>query len=134
MKLVVAALTIAALCTACGLQVQSADLFLLTRAGPGKKLTLLFNDSGTVSCNGAASKSLPDPLLLQARDLAASLDKDAKAKLRIPAGARTVYRYTVTLQDGSISFPDTAAAQHSELAQAELLTVQVAQGSCGLSG
>ncbi len=118
----------------CGFDVQSPDLFVLTRTGASSKLTLLFNDSGTVRCNGAAAKPLPDPLLLQARDLATSLDGDAKAQLRIRAPADSVYTYTVTLQDGTISFPDTAGAHHSELAQAQQLTLSVAQGVCRLSG
>jgi hypothetical protein len=41
-----------------------------------------------------------------------------------------VYRYTVKLQDGTISFPDTAGAAHRELAQAELFTTQIADGPC----
>jgi hypothetical protein len=120
----------AILIAGCGLNVQSPDLFVLTRAGAGQKLTVLVNDSGTVSCNGAASKPLSDPLLLQARDLASNLDNDAKSKLRIAFGPRAVYRYTVKLQDGTISFPDTAGAAHRELAQAELFTTQIADGPC----
>jgi hypothetical protein len=118
----------------CGLDVQSPDLFVLTRTGQGKSLTLLVNDGGTIRCNGGASKSLPDSMLLVARDLANSLNTDAKAKLRIPAGAGSVFSYTVKLSDGTISFPDTAARSHNELAQAELFAVQAAQGPCGLSG
>ena len=114
----------------CGLNVQSPDLFVLTRAGAGQKLTVLVNDSGTVRCNGGASKPLPDPLLLQARDLASKLDTDAKSNLRIAPGPNTVNRYTVKLQDGSISFPDTAGAAHRELAQTELFATQVADGPC----
>lgn len=114
----------------CGLNVQSPDLFVLTRAGAGQKLTVLVNDSGTVRCNGGASRPLPDPLLLQARDLASKLDDDAKSKLRIPPGPHTVNRYTVKLQDGSISFPDTAGAAHRELAQTELFATQIADGPC----
>src|SRR5579875_3410657 len=36
----------------CGLNVQSPDLFLLTRRGQGQTLTLLVNDDGTVRCDG----------------------------------------------------------------------------------
>jgi hypothetical protein len=125
-----AVVVVAGLLTGCGLGVQSPDLFVLSRVGEGQKLTVLINDSGTVSCNGRASKSLPDPLLLQARDLASSLDNDAKSKLRIPAGPHSVYQYTVKLQDGTISFPDTAASTHRELAQAELFAVRLAEGPC----
>jgi hypothetical protein len=112
------------------LSVQSADLFLLTRTGGGPKLTLLLSDGGTVRCNGAPAKPLSDKLLLQARDLANTLDTDAKQHLALPRTSNTVAVYTVKLNDGTISFPDTAARTHRELAQLELLTVQIAQGPC----
>ena len=114
----------------CGLNVQSPDLFLLSRTGQGRSLTLLVNDGGTIRCDGSTPRPLADPLLLSARDLATELDNDAKSGLRIPAGARSVYRYTVKLQDGTISFPDTAGADHPELAQAELFVLQALSGPC----
>ena len=114
----------------CGLNVQSADLFVLTRSGQGAQLTELVSDGGTIRCNGRAARALPDPLLLQARQLASDLDKDAKAKLHIPTGPATVYTFTMKLQNGTISFPDTAGAQHPELARAEQFALQ-AQGACG---
>jgi hypothetical protein len=120
----------------CGFNVQSPDLFVLTRTGQGQKLTLLVNDGGTIRCNGAAAKNLPDPLLLQARDLAGGLGGDAQENLRLPSAPKSVYRYTIRLQQGTISFPDTAAASgnYPRLAQAEQFTVQAAQQGCGLSG
>jgi hypothetical protein len=130
-RLLLAALAL--LVSACGLAVQSADLFLLTRTGAGSRLTLLINDSGTISCNGGAPKHLADPLLLRARDLAASLDTDAKSKLRIRPSKNSIYSYSVKLQDGTLRFPDTAALEHPELAQAESFTLQVGQRSCGVS-
>jgi hypothetical protein len=123
----------AAVSTGC-LSVQAGDLFLLTRTGAGPRLTLLVNDGGTVRCNGGAAKPLPDKLLLQARDLSSTLDDDAKNHLHIPRSANAVASYSVKLKDGTISFPDTSASAHSELAQLELLTVQIARGPCGLSG
>lgn len=117
----------------CGLDVQSADLFLLTRTGAGRKLTLLVNDSGTIRCDGGRAKTLPDPLLLDARDLATNLGSDVQHKLN-PGGRAGVYTFTVRLQQGTLTFPDTAAARHSELARAELFALQAAQGPCGLPG
>lgn len=117
----------------CGFQVQSPDLFVLTRVGLGRPLSIVVNDGGTIRCNGGSARTLPDPLLLQARDLATSLDNDAKAGLRIARSPRTVATYTVKLQDGTISFPDTAGATHSELAQAEQFALQAASGPCGLA-
>jgi hypothetical protein len=127
---------LAALVAGCGLSVQAPDLFLLTRTGQGARLTLLVNDAGTVRCDGGRALSLPDPLLLTARDLARSLSGDAKANLRIAPASDSVYRYTIKLQSGTVSFPDTAPAtgRYPALARAELFTVQTAQQVCGLSG
>jgi hypothetical protein len=118
----------------CGLGVQSPDLFLMTRTGQGRALTMLVNDGGTIRCDGGRTRPLADPLLLRARDIATGLDSDAKHGLRIPAPANSAFRYTIKLQDGTISFPDTAAARHPELAQVELFAVQAAQQACGLGG
>jgi len=118
----------------CGFGVQSADLFLLHRQGGGRPLTLLVGDGGTVSCNGAAAKPISDALLIAARDLAVDLDKDAKARLRLPPRAGSVYSFTIKLQDGTVAFADTGAAAHRELARAELFAVQTAQQVCGLPG
>ncbi len=132
---VIAVLLLAILLLAgCGFNVESPDLFLLTRTGLGRPLTLLVNDSGTIRCDGGKAKPLPDTLLIQARDLAQNLDGDAKAKLRIPKAPDSVALYTIRLQDGTIEFPDTAGARHQVLAQAELFAVQAAQQACGLAG
>jgi hypothetical protein len=114
----------------CGLNETSPDLFLLKRTGQGQTLTLLVNDAGTIRCDGRAARPISDQLLLQARDLASTLDQDAKAKLQIAAAANSITFYSVRLQDGTITFPDTAAGTHHELAQAELFAVQAAQGPC----
>lgn len=126
-----AALIFAALAAVgCGLEVQQPDLFLLTRTGNGPKVTLLLNYGGTVRCNGTKTKQVPSKLLLQARNLTSSLNRDARHHLRIAPPHNSVYRYRVKLQDGTIEFPDTAAAHHSELAQLELIAVALLQGPC----
>jgi hypothetical protein len=118
----------------CGLNVASADLFVLSRTGQGKSLTLLVNDGGTIRCDGGKAKSLPDSLLLDARDIANDLGQDAKNKVPLAPARGTVFSYKVTLKDGSVVFGDTAASSHPELARAELFALQAAQGPCGLSG
>jgi hypothetical protein len=132
--LILVSIAAAALC-GCGLNVQSPDLFTLSRTGQGKALSLLVNDSGTIRCDGGKTKALPDPLLLAARDLADDLNKDAQDKLKVPPpAANSVFSYKITLQQGTVSFSDTAARSHPELTRAELFAVQAAQGPCGLSG
>jgi hypothetical protein len=73
-------------------------------------------------------------LLIRARALAHDLDADARAKLSIPRSRNTVAMYRIKLENGTITFPDTAASRHKELAGAELFAVQAAQQACGLSG
>jgi hypothetical protein len=122
-----------ALLAGCGFNVQSADLFHVTRTGQGQKLTLLVNDGGTIACNGGKPKALPDRLLLQARDLSTKLNDDAKTKRRFTAGAGSVFSYTVKVQNGTFTFPDTAAGARKELSQLELFVVQAAADPCGIS-
>jgi hypothetical protein len=125
---------VAALLAGCGFDVEEPDLFLVTRTdAQGHRLSLLVNDSGTIACNGGKPKNLPDPLLLQARDLATSLNDDVSAKLRFPASARSVFSYMVRVQNGTMYFPDTAALSRKELSDLELFVIQAAANPCGLS-
>jgi hypothetical protein len=127
-------LVLAAFVTGCGFEVQEPDLFLVTRTGAqAKRLSLLVNDDGTISCDKGKPKNLPDPLLLQARDLATTLNADVSAKLRFPTSARSVYTYTVKVQNGTMSFPDTAGLSRKELSDLELFVVQAAANPCDLS-
>jgi hypothetical protein len=133
-RVAVASVLVAALLGGCGFDVQEPDLFLVTRTGAhGQKLSLLVNDGGTISCDGGKPKNLPDPLLLQARDLASSLNADVSAKLRFRSSARSVYSYTVKVQNGTLFFPDTAALSRKELSDLELFVVQAGANPCGLS-
>jgi hypothetical protein len=133
MRLRAAAVFIAAafLLAGCGLDVESPDLFQVTRSGPGPKLTMLVNGSGTISCNGGTAKQLPDPLLLQARALSDTLNNDVK--LHFARNAHSVFSYTVKVPNGTFTFPDTAASARKELAQLELFVVQAGADPCGLS-
>jgi hypothetical protein len=123
-----------AMLSACGLAVQSPDLFLLTRTGQGTKLTLLVSDGGTIRCNGSKPRAISDPMLIQARDLAVNLAPDASSSLSLPAGRGTIFSFRIKLQQGTITFSDRDTTGHRELAQAELFAVQAAQQACGLSG
>ncbi len=123
----------AVLLTGC-FDVQSPDLFLLTRTSNGHKLTLLVNNSGTISCNGGKAKPISSSALIQARDLSDDLANDASAKLSIPATPSTVNYFKIKLEQGTVEFPDRAAQGHKPLAEAELFALQAAQTECGLNG
>ena len=128
-----AALAAAALVTGCGLAVQSPDLFGVMRTGGGKQLTMVVNDGGTIRCNGKPAKPLTDRLLLVARSLTGQLDPDALKKLDPPSPPRSFYRFKVSLQKGTFSFPDTSAFHRPELAKLEQFVLE-ALPSCGLGG
>ena len=130
----IAAVSISAMLIGCGLDVQSPDLFVLTRTGEGPRLSLLVNDAGTIRCNGAKAKPISDPLLISARDLSDDLAQDAGAKLTIARRPGTVFYYRIRLQQGTVSFPDRAAAGRKPLREAEQFALQAAQQACGLSG
>jgi hypothetical protein len=118
----------------CGLNVQEPDLFVLTRTGQGTRLTLIVNDSGTIRCNGAKAKRISSALLISARDLQVDLGTDAKRKLTIPPPAGAVFYYRIRMQQGTVAFPDRAAATRKPLREAETFTLQAATQVCGLSG
>jgi hypothetical protein len=131
---VVVSLLAVILLSGCGLNVTSADLFVLTRTGQGQKLTMLVSDGGTIRCDGGRTRALPNALLLQARDIASSLDSDVKAHRTFPPKPGSVFTYRVELQDGTLTFADTSAtAKHQELSRAELFAVQAAQSGCGIA-
>jgi hypothetical protein len=117
----------------CGLNVQAPDLFLLTRTGQGQTLTLLVNDAGTIRCNGGRARHLADRFLLQARDIAENLDSDVQSNVHFSTRLASTFTFKVKLQDGTITFPDTAAPGHHEISDAELFTLQAAQQACGLN-
>jgi hypothetical protein len=127
------ALVLAVMLAGC-FEVQSPDLFLLTRTGQGGRLTLLINDSGTIRCDGGKAKPVSNTTLITARDLSDNLATDAQNKLTIPEAPGSVYYFRIRLEQGTVSFPDRAAASRKVLAQAELFAAQTAQRECGLTG
>ena len=130
---IAAALTSCLLLSACGLEIQEPDLFLIKRTGEGRTLTMLINSDGTVQCDGKAGKSLSSSQLITARAIQPNIHYDALQKLAIPRAPNSVYMYSVQTDSGTITFPDTAAAHHPSLGQLELLVAQAAQSSCGVS-
>jgi hypothetical protein len=132
-KLALAAMLAILTLAACGLAVQSPDLFAVTKTGQGKSLTMVFNDGGTISCDRGRPRTLADPLLIVARSLVGQLDPDAVSKLDPPSPPGSVYRYTVRLQKGTFSFPDTSAAHRPELAKLEQFVLQT-EPLCGSGG
>jgi hypothetical protein len=120
--------------SACGFDVQSGDDFLLTRVGEGTRLTLLVNDGGTIRCDGSKPIPISNSLLIAARDLVVNLDGDATKGLAIASTGTSVYGYTIRMQAGTVSFPDTAAGTRHELAGAEEFALRALAGPCRRDG
>jgi hypothetical protein len=117
----------------CGLNVQSPDLFLLTRTGQGGKLSLEVSDGGAIRCNGGPARIISSARLITARDLAVNLSPDAGHNLDLPAAPGSIYTFRIELQQGTISFSDRDTPGHPNLAQAALFATEAAQQVCGLS-
>jgi hypothetical protein len=126
--------SLAVLLAGCGLDVQAPDLFALTRMGPGPKLRLVVNDSGTISCNGGSAHAISSARLIAARDLSDNLGGDATHNLKLPTPPGSVYTFRISMQQGTIAFADRDTGGHPNLAQAELFATQAAQQVCGLTG
>jgi hypothetical protein len=111
-------------------EVTAPDLFLLQRTGAGRPFSILVNDGGLISCNGGHFKHLPDPVLLQARDLAMALETYVHAGQTSNVPGNSVFRYRVELPDGTVIFPDTAAGHRAVFAQTVQFALQTAQHVC----
>ena len=104
-KIAAVALSAALAASACG--GPAASLYGVIRSGtiPGADITLVPSGDGTVKCDGH-SRELPDPLLINAENLADAMTGPATRGVRLPSGPRPVYTYVVTTPSGTFSFSD----------------------------
>jgi len=121
----------AASLTACG--TPSADLLVIERSGslPDARLTLRVGDGGTVRCDGGPERRLADGRLLEARDLARDLAPLLDRRLSLPASPRSLLRYRVTGEQGTLRFTDASPGLRPELGRVLQFTRNVARESCG---
>jgi hypothetical protein len=94
--------------TGCG--GKSADLFEVQRSGADRNanVDLVVNDGGTVTCNRGKPRALPGRQLLDARELARELEKQASLSIELPRGPGSTLRYVVRTSNGRVSFFDTS--------------------------
>lgn len=112
--------------------VKPPDLFVVERAGPGGRLTLLIDEQGGLRCNGARAPALSDPQLIQARALQEELATPAGEHLSLGARPGSVFSYRVRDESGSVSFADNSAAQPKVLRNLALFVLGVAEQNCHL--
>lgn len=112
----------------------AADLFIVTRSGstPNAHLTLLVNEEGGVSCNGAKKPKLSDSELVKARAIQEEIKEQAERHLSLRAYPGSVLSYRLRDQDGTVSFADNSHGQPKVLRELALFVVQTAQHVCHL--
>jgi hypothetical protein len=126
----VAALAVLLL-TGCG--TASPDLFEVRRSGddPNADLTLVVNDGGRVTCDGA-EHPLDADRLLTARELARELEQPAELGIELPPGPGAVLSYRVRLEAGTVSFSDTSRGSPQVFQRVAGFTKDVAERVCGI--
>jgi hypothetical protein len=114
---------------------EARDLFLVTRSGevPGARLTLRITDDGRVSCNGRPLVDITSAQLIAARESERDVEPAAKAQLRLPAGAQSVFSYRVRTEEGGVAWSDDSPRQPAVLFKLAKLTRDVAKGPCHLA-
>jgi hypothetical protein len=123
---------------ACG-GITAPDLFIVQRsgAGPHARLSLLVNEEGGATCNGAGKRAghklkLSDPALIEAREIQEDLKEPASEHLSLTPKPGSVFSYVVRDQDGSVRFSDNSAGQPKVLRQLALFVLRTSQRVCGL--
>ena len=109
------------------------DLFLVTRSGPdpAANLTMLVSDGGSVTCNGK-EHALDAKHLLQARQLARDLAKQAELGLELPPGPNSNLSYKVKLESGTVEFSDTSKGNPQSFFRLAAFTKDVSERVCGI--
>lgn len=129
-----AAVATALLASGCGS--PSGDLFAVERSGEGAgaRLSMVVADAGTVRCNKRKAVALPAPRLLEARELARGLSKQAALDLELPAGPKekTTFRYRAELADGTVAWADSSRGVPPTFTRLAAFTRVVARQVCKL--
>lgn len=141
----VAAFTVLAL-AACG--TPSADLFVVKRTGSvqGARLDLRVQDGGEVTCNGKSAGMMSSDQLITARELIRELSggkvdrqNDATSDsgpldrdLVLPPGRRSILRYELRAEEGTIAYSDSSANQPGSFFKLTRLVRDLAKSVCKL--
>jgi hypothetical protein len=126
--MLVAALALAG----CG--APAADLFEVKVSGPDRNAnyTLVVSDDGTVRCNDDAAVRLDDARLIDAREVARELLKQAELSVELPPEQGSILRYQARMEEGTIAFSDTSKARPHSFNLLVAFSTDVAENVCGL--
>ena len=116
-----------------GCGTASPDLFEVRRSGEDRaaNVTLVVNDGGHVTCNGAEHE-LDADRLLQARELQRDLAEQAELGIELPPGPGAVLSYRVRMEAGTVSFSDTSPGIPRTFQRLAGFTKDVAERVCGI--
>jgi hypothetical protein len=116
-----------------GCGTRSPDLFEVRRSGedPNANVTLLVNDGGSVTCNGA-EHGLDTERLLRARQVARDLEPQAELLVDLPPGPDAQLSYRVRMEAGTIAFADTSRAIPRSFQALAAFTSDVTERVCGI--
>jgi hypothetical protein len=130
-KRVAVAGLLAVVLSGCG--TASPDLFEVRRSGDDRaaNVTVVVNDGGEVTCNGA-EHPLDADRLLRARELARELEEPAELGIELPPGPGAVLSYRVRLEAGTVSFSDTSRGNPPAFLRVAAFTKDVAERVCGI--
>ena len=135
MRRATAAALVAVLAALAGCGSRPPDLFGVDRSGqgPNAKLRLVVSDGGSVTCNGH-EHPLGADRLLRAREITRELEDQARLHLELPPGpgGKSVLRYRVRLQAGTVGFSDTSANLPASFTKLELLVKTISEDVCGI--
>jgi hypothetical protein len=111
---------------------KSADLFEVQRSGadPNANVDLVVNDGGTVTCNRGKPIALPGSELLDARELARDLEKQAALSIELPKGPNSTLRYVVRTSNGRVAFSDTSPGRPKAFDRLVLFSKDVIEDVC----
>ncbi len=120
------------LLTGCG--GESADLFQVERSGADRNanVDLVVNDGGTVTCNRGEPRTLPGTRLLDARELARGLERQASLSIELPKGPGSTLRYVVRTSNGRVTFYDTSPHRPRVFDELVAFSKDVIEDVCGI--
>ena len=130
MRRALGALLAVTLLAGCG--APSADLFEVVRSGKDRNanLRLLVSDDGTVRCNKRKPVPMGSQRLLDARELARDLEKQAALGLELPREKGSILSYRVRLEAGTVAFSDRSRGLPKTFSRVEAFTADVAERVC----
>ena len=110
------------------------DLFEVQRTGPDRNanVTVVVNDGGSVTCNGAEHELGADQLL-RARQLLRDLQPQAELHLDLPPGPGAELSYRARMEAGNVAFSDTSRNNPQSFLALAAFTKDVTEDVCGLA-